>query len=163
MWRGTIRVLALIGAGLLSFSASAFDDPAPFGFSWGPLDRVPTPSLATRHDDVTLLIYRRDRLPSEELRDTEEIVLQICKEEGLQQVVWISIFPILRSAISLIRYSRRASVDTEKPNLESEELFAGTAVKLLSPPSQMIKASTAYSWRATGLGLMLARRSTGIQ
>ena len=90
MWRGTIRVLALIGAGLLSFSASAFDDPAPFGFSWGPLDRVPTPSLATRHDDVTLLIYRRDRLPPNELPRTEEIVLQVCKKEGLQQIIWIS-------------------------------------------------------------------------
>src|ERR1700686_329384 len=81
MWRRTIRLLfALIGsAGFLSFSASAFGAPAPFGFSWGPVDKVPTPSLATRHDNVTLLIYRRDRLPSDELPGTEEIVLQVCK------------------------------------------------------------------------------------
>jgi hypothetical protein len=92
MWRRTIRLLfALIGsAGFLSFSASAFDAPAPFGFSWGPVDKVPTPSLATRHDNVTLLIYRRDRLPSDELPGTEEIVLQVCKNEGLQQIIWIS-------------------------------------------------------------------------
>src|SRR6516162_7058444 len=74
----------------------------------------------------------------------------------------VSFCPILRSAISLIRYSRRASVDTEKLNLESEELFDGTAVKLQLQQSQMIKASTAYSWRATGPGLTLARGSTGI-
>ena len=92
MWHGTIRLLALIGASLLSFSASAFDGAAPFGFSWGPLDKVPTPSVATRHANITLLIYRRDRLPSDELRDTEEIVLQVCEKEGLQQIIWISRF-----------------------------------------------------------------------
>src|SRR5580704_8535082 len=63
MWRGTIQVLTVLGASLLSFSASAFDESAPFGFSWGPLDKVPAPSLATRHTNITLLIYRRDRLP----------------------------------------------------------------------------------------------------
>jgi hypothetical protein len=109
MWRRTIRLLfALIGsAGFLSFSASAFDAPAPFGFSWGPVDKVPTPSLATRHDNVTLLIYRRDRLPSDELRGTEEIVLQVCKNEGLQQVIWISKQPLgspLGSFLRGVRY-----------------------------------------------------------
>jgi hypothetical protein len=87
---GAIRYLALISATLLSFSATAFDEYAPFGFSWGPVEKVPTPSLATRHDNITLLIYRRDRLPSDELAHTEEIVLQVCKEEGLQQIIWIS-------------------------------------------------------------------------
>jgi hypothetical protein len=91
MWRRTIRWLALIGGvGFLNFSASAFDAWAPFGFSWGSVEKVPTPSLATRHDNITLLIYRRDRLPSNELSGTEEIVLQVCKNEGLQQIIWIS-------------------------------------------------------------------------
>jgi hypothetical protein len=90
MWRETIRSLGFIGASLLSFSASAFDEPAPFGFAWGPIDKIPTPSLSTRHDNITLLIYHRDRLPSGELPGTEEIVLQICKNEGLQQIIWIS-------------------------------------------------------------------------
>src|SRR5262249_52604423 len=40
--------------------------------------------------EITLLIYRRDRLPADELRDTEEIILEVCKKEGLQQVIWIS-------------------------------------------------------------------------
>src|SRR5271169_5443344 len=81
---------ALIGASLLICSNNAFGQSAPFVFSWGPVDKVPTPSLATRHANITLLIYRRDRLPSDELRDTEEIVLQVCKKEGLQQIIWIS-------------------------------------------------------------------------
>jgi len=83
------RALLLV-ASLLSFSAYALDDAAPFGFSWGPVDKIPTPSHATRHSNITLLIYRNDRLPSDEIRDTEEIVLQICKTEGLQQIIWIS-------------------------------------------------------------------------
>jgi hypothetical protein len=90
MWRGTIRFLGVIWVSLSSFSAIAFDEPAPFGFAWGPIDKVPTPSLATRHENITLLIYNRDRLPSDELPGTEEIVLQICKNEGLQQIIWIS-------------------------------------------------------------------------
>jgi hypothetical protein len=65
-------LIALVGAGLLSFSATAFNESAPFGFSWGPVDKIPTPSLATMHDNITLLIYRPDRLPSDEFPRTEE-------------------------------------------------------------------------------------------
>jgi hypothetical protein len=85
-----VSLVALIGGSLLIFSAGASDQSAPFGFSWGPIEKVPTPSSATRHANITLLIYRHDRLPSDELRDTEEIVLQVCKKEGLQQIIWIS-------------------------------------------------------------------------
>src|SRR6516162_8588695 len=82
----------LIGASLLICSNNAFGQSAPFGFSWGPIDKIPTPSLATRHDNITLLIYRRDRLPSDQFRYAEEIVLQVCQKEGLQQIVWITKF-----------------------------------------------------------------------
>jgi hypothetical protein len=88
--RNAMLLAVLVTGSVLNFSARAFDQSAPFGLSWGPVDKVPAPSLATRHDNITLLIYRGDRLPSGELRDTEEIVLQVCKEEGLQQVIWIS-------------------------------------------------------------------------
>jgi hypothetical protein len=56
------------------------------------VDRIPPPSLVTTHGNITLIIYRRDRLPPDELPRTEEIVLQICKNEGLQQIIWISKF-----------------------------------------------------------------------
>ena len=75
---------------LLNFSAGAVDQSAPFGFSWGPVDKVPRSSLATREENITRLTYFRDRLPPNELRDTEEIVLEVCKNEGLQQISWIS-------------------------------------------------------------------------
>jgi len=88
--RRTTAVLALLGIIVLNCSAVAFDQSAPFGFSWGPIDKIPTPSLTTRHANITLLICRRDRLPSDELRYTEEIVLQVCQKEGLQQIIWIS-------------------------------------------------------------------------
>jgi hypothetical protein len=88
--RYVVRWISVLTAVLLMQAARAADQSAPFGFSWGPVDSVPTPSLASREDNVTLLMYRRDRLPSDELRDTEEIVLEICKKEGLQQIVWIS-------------------------------------------------------------------------
>jgi len=38
---------------------------------------------------VTVLLYRRERLPSE-LTDTEVILLDVCKKEGLQQISWAS-------------------------------------------------------------------------
>jgi hypothetical protein len=88
--RRTTVAFALVGIIIVNCSALALDQSAPFGFSWGPVDKVSTPSLATRHANITLLIYRRDRLPSDELRDTEEIVLQVCEKEGLQQIIWIS-------------------------------------------------------------------------
>jgi hypothetical protein len=68
----------------------ALDGPAPFGFAWGPLDKIPTPSLALKDANVTVLLYRRDRLQSKEMPDTEVILLDVCKKEGLQQISWVS-------------------------------------------------------------------------
>jgi hypothetical protein len=48
-------LLAVTGASLLSFSAGALDQSAPFGFSWGPVDKVPRPSLATRDENIIRL------------------------------------------------------------------------------------------------------------
>jgi hypothetical protein len=70
--------------------ASAVDVPAPFGFAWGPLDKIPKPSLALKDANVTVLAYRRERLPANELADTEVVLLDVCKKEGLQQLSWAS-------------------------------------------------------------------------
>jgi hypothetical protein len=88
----TAVLTALMSSSLLTFSAGAVDESALFRFSWGPVDKIPRPSLATREGNVTRLAYFRDRLPPDELRDTEEMVLDVCKKEGLQQIVWISRF-----------------------------------------------------------------------
>jgi hypothetical protein len=89
--RATLLLSVLIAGSLPTLSARAFDQSAPFGLSWGPVENVPRPSFATREANVTLLMYRGNRIPSE-ARDAEEIVLEVCKNEGLQQIVWISRF-----------------------------------------------------------------------
>ena len=91
LMRARLLWAVLLAGGLLTVSAGAFDQSAPFGLSWGPVVKVPRPSLATREDNLTLLVYRGDRVPNE-VPDTEEVVLGVCKNEGLQQVVWISRF-----------------------------------------------------------------------
>jgi hypothetical protein len=72
------------------FAATGFDESAPFGLAWGPLEKIPRPSLALKDVNVTVLLYRRERLPSDEIPDTEVILLDVCKEEGLQQISWAS-------------------------------------------------------------------------
>jgi hypothetical protein len=62
---------------------------APFGLSWGPLTEVPKPSMVDREGNITALIYFHDRPPSTG-RDTDRVVLEVCKDEGLQQVIWLS-------------------------------------------------------------------------
>jgi hypothetical protein len=54
------------------------------------MQNVPRPSYAVREENITQLIYDHDRLPPNELQDTEEIVLEVCKNEGLQQILWFS-------------------------------------------------------------------------
>ena len=77
-------------AAATSFPALAFEQSAPFGFAWGPLDKIPKPSLALKDANVTVLLYRRDRLQSNEMPDTEVILLDVCRKEGLQQISWAS-------------------------------------------------------------------------
>jgi hypothetical protein len=79
-------VVAAVGAAL---AATDFDGSAPFGLAWGPLDKIPRPSLALKDVNVTVLLYQRERLPSE-LTDTGVILLDVCKKEGLQQISWAS-------------------------------------------------------------------------
>jgi len=96
--RTAVPLTALMSGSLLNFSAGAVDQSAPFGFSWGPVDKVPQSSLATRESNVTQLPCFRDRLPLNEPRNAEEIILEVCKNEGLQQIVGLAVlFPPLRS------------------------------------------------------------------
>lgn len=74
---------------LIAGVRAAIAQDAPYGLSWGPLDKVPRPSTADREANITALIYRGDRLPSG-TPDTSEIVLEVCANEGLQNVIWVS-------------------------------------------------------------------------
>ena len=62
---------------------------APFGFAWGPVSDVPRPSMTLREGNITALVYLADRTPPG-LRDTEEVVLEVCASEGLQHIIWVS-------------------------------------------------------------------------
>lgn len=62
---------------------------APFGLTWGPVDMIPKPSMVDREANVTSLTYFHDR-PLASGADTAEIVLEVCRDEGLQQVIWLS-------------------------------------------------------------------------
>lgn len=84
-----LLLVAFCASLLIASVRSAIAQDAPYGLSWGPLDKVPRPSAADREANVTALIYRGDRLPSG-TSDTSEIVLEVCAKEGLQNVIWVS-------------------------------------------------------------------------
>lgn len=72
-------------------TARAADHPvgqAPFGLAWGPMERVATPSMVDREANLTGLYYFHDRPPASG-PDTVRVILVVCREQGLQQVVWI--------------------------------------------------------------------------
>lgn len=77
-------VVAWTGAAL----AEPAEGEAPFGLAWGPMDRVDKPSLVDREANLTGLYYFHDR-PLASGPDTVEVVLVVCREQGLQQVVWV--------------------------------------------------------------------------
>jgi hypothetical protein len=62
---------------------------APFGLAWGPVETVPKPSMVDREANITALIYLRGHPPASG-PDTEEVVLEVCRDEGLQEVIWLS-------------------------------------------------------------------------
>ncbi|MGX9984703.1 threonyl-trna synthetase [Methylobacterium fujisawaense] len=64
-------------------------EDAPFGLSWGPVTTVPRPSMIDREANITALFYFRDQPPASG-RDTQQVVLEVCQAEGLQQIIWVS-------------------------------------------------------------------------
>lgn len=85
------RTYSLLAVALLWASATAIAHAAeaPFGLSWGPVTTVPRPSMVDREANITALFYFEDQQPVSG-PNTQQIVLQVCRDEGLQQVVWIS-------------------------------------------------------------------------
>lgn len=76
----------LLWLGCLSTAAA---QEAPLGLAWGPVSEVPKPSMVDREANVTALIYLHD-LPIAAGADTDRVILEVCKDEGLQQVIWLS-------------------------------------------------------------------------
>ena len=111
------------GASLLNFSAGALDQSAPFGFSWGPVDKVPRPSLATRDENITRLTYFRDRFPQ-----TSSVTLRRSSSKSAKMRVFnksfglADFFPKRRCATESKLFSPKACVDTESQRSQSKEL-----------------------------------------
>ena len=70
-------------------AAAATAQEAPFGLAWGPVTDVPRPSMIDREANVTALTYLHDK-PIASGADTDRVILEVCRDEGLQQVVWLS-------------------------------------------------------------------------
>lgn len=80
-----LAMLAWAGSAL---AAEPTSGEAPFGLVWGALERVDTPSMVDREANLTGLYYFHDR-PLASGPGTVEVVLVVCREQGLQQVVWV--------------------------------------------------------------------------
>ena len=80
-----LAVVVWTGAALAAESTAG---EAPFGLAWGAVDRVDAPSMVDREANLTGLYYFHDR-PLASGPDTVEVVLVVCREQGLQQVVWV--------------------------------------------------------------------------
>jgi hypothetical protein len=80
--------LALAAWAAFATSESASGDEAPFGLSWGPVDRIAPPSMVDREANLTGLFYFHDR-PLASGTDTAQVILVVCRDQGLQQVIWV--------------------------------------------------------------------------
>ncbi|GJE54899.1 threonyl-trna synthetase [Methylobacterium thuringiense] len=74
---------------LSAWATAAAAQEAPFGLAWGPVTDVPRPSMVDREANVTALTYLHDK-PIASGADTDRVILEVCRDEGLQQVVWLS-------------------------------------------------------------------------
>ena len=86
-WATTMTVLAL------TCTAVAGEGPpgeAPFDLTWGPVTEVARPIKADREANLTALYYPRGWGPATGSA-TAQVVLVICRDEGLQQVVWVGV------------------------------------------------------------------------
>lgn len=71
-------------------TVAAASEWTPFGLAWGPVEKIPRPSLAFKDSNVTVLSFQRERLPADAPPSTEVILIDVCKSEGLQQISWAS-------------------------------------------------------------------------
>jgi hypothetical protein len=88
-WPRVLSATLVMGLACMNNAVAADADKAPFGLSWGPVTSVPRPSMADREGNVTALFYFDGQAPASG-PDTQQVVLEVCRDEGLQQVIWVS-------------------------------------------------------------------------
>lgn len=93
-----IRVAALA---VLAATCTARSGEAPFGLAWGPVAEVPRPLKVDQEANLTALYYPRGWQPATGA-GTAEVVLIVCRDEGLQQVVWVGV-PLSGEALKRAR------------------------------------------------------------
>ena len=87
-WLGMI----VVAVGLQVADADGAEAPvaeAPFGLAWASRTDMPRPALMDHEANITALIYFRGHAPATGA-DTQEVVLEVCPDEGLQRVIWFS-------------------------------------------------------------------------
>lgn len=82
--------LAVIGFAYAATAAEAQTEEAPFGLTWGLVDKVPRPLKVDREVNLTALYYPQGWPPALGV-GTAEVILVVCRDEGLQQVVWVGL------------------------------------------------------------------------
>ncbi|MCK1326466.1 hypothetical protein ACVWZV_009427 [Bradyrhizobium sp. GM5.1] len=133
----------IVAAGALP--ALALDGSAPFGFAWGPLDKIPKPALALRDANVTVLFYRRDLLPAGEMPDTEVVSLDVCKKEGLQKISWAS--RAFSSSEAAAKFAQVVALGVQKcgegkPTLEGSVSWENGRIEVLSVLDRSFRLGT---------------------
>ncbi|MEE7465001.1 threonyl-trna synthetase [Methylobacterium fujisawaense] len=92
MRRASFRVaaVAIIAMTRVASAAETKSMEAPFGLAWGPVVEVPRPVKVDREANLTALYYPQGMWPATG-PGTAEVVLVVCRNEGLQQVVWVGL------------------------------------------------------------------------
>lgn len=88
--RSTMALTASLLAATSVHAGDARTDEAPFGLAWGPVTDVPRPSLVDREANLTALFYLKGRGPATGA-GTAEVILVVCREQGLRQIVWVGV------------------------------------------------------------------------
>lgn len=83
-----VRILLAAIAAFAIFAPVVAQD-APFGFAWGPVGQVPKPWTASREGNITTLFYDSTSAVVSGV-DTDQVIVEVCKSEGLQEIIWIS-------------------------------------------------------------------------
>ena len=107
---------------------------APFGLEWGPVTTVPRPSKVDREANITALVYFHGRAPASG-SDTEEVVLEVCRDEGLQQVIWLS-RPLSEAELP----SRYDAIYREGVRRHGQPLSAGAPGMVVWPGERILLA-----------------------
>lgn len=128
----------LIIAVVFSATTAGYAQDAPFGFSWGPVERIPKPWTASREANITTLFY--DSTSPVAGVDTDQVIVEICQSEGLQQVIWVSrdlAQDELRRKFELVHQqaSARFGEPTSSSGPMTESWRHGRVSVAVSPPS----------------------------